>query len=249
MRFTKRLFFVLLSVWSFSFLVSMGTGFSQGSGEMKAQPKFESKLPPFVTLTPSVEKTLEKFPGSLEKIQLAVKLVRDQLYHLHMGDFEEAASDWHNNGEVLHLRSQIISAPPQQPMNWSPEDPITVSAVEFIDALKKNRVTINKKDSTKMLPPKLIEGVWRTPFGGLEVTVHHCSTSGVLISVDNPENIDLGEPSDMPLVGRVLGYGHVMFMIQMGLVVYDEKDPTTGLVKSEWIGRIHHLSLEPKLGC
>lgn len=248
MSFTKRLFFVLLSVWSFSFLVSMGTGFSQGSGEMETQPTFESKLPPFVTLTPSVEKTLEKFPGSLEQIQLAVKLVRDQLYHLHTGNFEEASSDWHNNGEVLHLRSQIISAR-RQPMNWSPEDPITVSAGDYIDALKKNRVTINKKDGTKMLPPKLMEGVWRTPFGGLEVTVLHCGTSGVLISVDNPENIDLGEPSDMPLVGRVLGYRHVMFMIQMGLIVYDETDPTTGLAKSEWIGRIHHLSLEPNSGC
>ncbi|NCG13200.1 MAG: hypothetical protein GWP38_07650 [Planctomycetia bacterium] len=246
MKFTKRLLVVLVTVWSFNFLASMGAGFAQVSEEIEISPTSDNNLPPFVTLVPSIEKSLEKFPGKIEQIQLAVKLVRDQIFHLHNGNFDEALIEWHENGEVLSLQPIMMSAR-QQLIKWPSVDSITVSAVDYIDALKKSRELV-KESGTKLIPPKLHDGMWENPFGGLEVTVIQCSLGGVLISIDEPAFVDFGETSDIGLQGRIFNYQHVLFMVQTGLFIHEEIDPSTGLNKVDTVGRIHYMSIEPNLG-
>ena len=255
MVFTRKLLVVLVSVWLLATAISWAS-VTKGSPNQVPQEAVEdaaqdpvSTLPAHVRLASDSKEFIRRYSKAAEYTGLAVGLVRDHLNHLFSGNFDAARKNWHPKGHVLHLggASSIVGT---KTLEWSDDQPLHRSAVQYIDILEKYRQD-GQRDM--FLPPQK-DGPWIHPFSAVDVTVLHISTSGVLISVDQSSSIDLGEPVSLDnpgFFGDCRGYRSMLFMVQVGYVQEGNQgfDPESGIAKSDFKVRLHHVSLAPIPGC
>ncbi len=266
MVFARKLLVILVSVWSLATLISVASGTMTTTfnsaistdgkvpqelvASIDAQPSFT--LPPHVRLAGDSEQFLTRYNKhnkAAEYTGFAVDLVRNHLNHLYSGDFEAARKDWHPKGNVLHIGDAVAITGSKVPQ-WANDQPIQRSATRYIDAMEKYR----NDSQLELIPPPTEEGPWAHPFSALKVTVLQISTSGVLISVDQPLLIDIGEPAFLDnsgFMGPARGYRSMLFMVQVGYILEGNQgfDPESGIANSIYKVRLHHVSLAPIPGC
>lgn len=255
MVFTRKLLIVLISVWLLVNAISVASGTTAAHFQVPKET-VESidqnqahTLPPHVRLTEGSKEHLRRFANASKFTGLAVDLVRDQIHHLHSGNFEEALKDWHPEGQVFHNPDQFLTRK-ENTVLWPDDQPFHRSASQYISLLEKYR----RDGQPNMRRPLKTEGPWAHSFSGLAVTVLDVHANGVLISVDEPGVIDLGEPTSLenpaPL-GAIFGYRSIHFTVQVGSVFeqYEEIGPDTDYSDVEFRVRLQHLSLSPAPGC
>ena len=265
MNFTRKLLIVLASVWLLSTAIGIASEAmafhfqsSRDTAPRETAPRetvegvdqeSTDTFPPYVRLTEVTKDYLQSYPNAADSTTLAVELVRDHIHHLYSGNFDEARKDWHPDGQVLHNYDQYLTRK-EKTVQWSNDQPFHRSASQYIDILEKYR----QEFQPNMLRPPKKEGPWIHPFSGLALTVLDVQPNGVLIRIDEPQVIDLGEPNSLeipaPLRG-IFGYRSIQFNVQVGSIFEQNSVTRPGADFSdvEFRVRLQHLSLSPAPGC